>query len=91
MHSLIKWILNQKFEILKIQFAKHKLKKNENQSVETSILLRRENTVSMEEITETNFGAETKGRTIQTLSHLGIHPVYNHQTQTLLWMPTSAC
>ena len=23
-------------------------------------------------------------------SHLVIHPIYNHQTQTLLWMPTSA-
>ena len=24
----------------------------------------------------------------KTLPHLGIHPIYNHQTQTLLWMPT---
>jgi hypothetical protein len=22
---------------------------------------------------------------------LGIHPIYNYQTQTLLWMPSSAC
>jgi hypothetical protein len=22
---------------------------------------------------------------------LGIHPIYNHQTQTLLWMATTAC
>jgi hypothetical protein len=33
---------------------------------------------------------------ITILDHLetalpGIHSVYNHQTQTLLWMPTSAC
>jgi hypothetical protein len=27
---------------------------------------------------------------IQRLPHLGIHPIYNHQTQTLLWMSTSA-
>ena len=29
--------------------------------------------------------AETKGMTIQRLPHLGIHPINNHQTQTLLW------
>jgi hypothetical protein len=28
---------------------------------------------------------------IQRLSHLGIHPIYSHQTQTLLWMSRSAC
>jgi hypothetical protein len=27
--------------------------------------------------------------TIQRLPCLGIHPIYNHQNQTLLWMPTS--
>ena len=36
----------------------------------------------MEGVTETNFGAETEGRTIQRLPHPGIHPIYNHQTQT---------
>ena len=36
-------------------------------------------------------GAETEGKVIQKLSHLGIHPIYSCQTQTLLWMPTSAC
>ena len=34
-------------------------------------------------------GAETEGRAIQRLPHLGIHPIYSHQTQTLLWMLTS--
>jgi hypothetical protein len=29
--------------------------------------------------------------TIQRLPHLGIHLINNHQTQTLLWMPTRAC
>jgi hypothetical protein len=41
--------------------------------------------------TKTKCGAETEGKTIQRLSNLGIHPIYNYQTQTLLWMPISAC
>jgi hypothetical protein len=45
----------------------------------------------MERVTETKCGAETEGRTIQRLPYLGIHSIYNHQTQTLLWMPTSVC
>jgi hypothetical protein len=36
-------------------------------------------------------GAESEGKAIQRLPHLGIHSIYNHQTQTLLWMPKSAC
>jgi hypothetical protein len=39
---------------------------------------------------ETKCGAETEGMTIQRMPHLGIPPIYNHQTQTLLWMPRSA-
>jgi hypothetical protein len=38
----------------------------------------------MEGVTETKFGAETVGRTIQRLPHLGIHAIISHQTQTLL-------
>jgi hypothetical protein len=68
-----------------------KLKKKEDQSVDTLILLRRGNKIPMEGITETKFGAEMEGRTIQRLPHLGIHPINNHQNQTLLWMPTRAC
>jgi hypothetical protein len=68
-----------------------KVKKKEDQSMDTSFLLRRENKIPMEGVTETNCGAETEGMTIQRLPHLGIHPIYNHQTQTLLWMPTRAC
>jgi hypothetical protein len=63
----------------------------EDQSVDTSILLRRGTTIPMEGVTETKYGAETEGRTIHSLPHLGIHPIYNYQTQTLLWMPTRAC
>jgi hypothetical protein len=40
---------------------------------------------------ETKCGAETEGMTIQRLPHLGIHPIYSHQTQTILWIPTTAC
>jgi hypothetical protein len=39
----------------------------------------------------TKCGAETKIKAIQRLPHLGIYPIYRHQTQTLLWMPKSAC
>jgi hypothetical protein len=87
-----KWILAQKLRILKIQFAKHiKLKEKEDQSVDTLILLRTGNKITMEGVTETKFRAETGGMTIQRLPHLGIHPINNDQTQILLWMPTSAC
>jgi hypothetical protein len=41
----------------------------------------------MEGVTQTKFGAEKEGRTIQRLPHPGIHHIYNHQTQTLLHMP----
>jgi hypothetical protein len=37
--------------------------------------------------TETKFVAETEGKAIQWLSHLGIHPIYSYQTQIILWMP----
>jgi hypothetical protein len=40
---------------------------------------------------ETKCGAETEGKAIQRLCHMGIHPIYRHQTQTVLWIPTSAC
>jgi hypothetical protein len=67
-----------------------KLKK-EDQSMDTSILLRRGNKIPMEGVTETKFKAETEGRTIQKLPHLGIHPINNHQTQPLLQVPTRFC
>jgi hypothetical protein len=62
--------------IRKIQFAKHmKLKKKEDQNVDTSLLLRMWNKIPMEGVTETKFRAETEGRTIQRLPHQGIHPI----------------
>jgi hypothetical protein len=55
-----------------------KLKKKEDQSMDTLILLRRGNKIPLEGVTETKFGAETEGMTIQRLPHLGIHPINNH-------------
>jgi hypothetical protein len=89
MHSL-KWILAQKLRIPNIQFIDHlKVKNKEDQSVDTSFLLRRGIKILMGGVTMC--GAETEGMTIQRLPHLGIHPIYSHQTQILLWMPSSAC
>jgi hypothetical protein len=68
-----------------------KLKNKEDQSLDTLILLRRGNKISIEGITETKFRAETEGMTIQKLGHLEIHPINNHKNQTLLWIPTRAC
>jgi hypothetical protein len=47
------------------------------------------NKISMEGIIETKFGAEMKGRAIQRLPHPGIHPISNHQMQTIFHMPTN--
>jgi hypothetical protein len=68
-----------------------KLKKKEDQSMDTSVLLRRGNVTPMGGDTETKYGAETEGQTIHRQPHLGIHPIYSHQIQTLLWMPTISC
>ena len=68
-----------------------KLKNKEDQSVDTSFFLRMGNKIPMEGVTETKFGAETEGVTIQKLPHLGIYPINNHQTQTLLQMQIRAC
>ena len=67
-----------------------KLKK-EDQSVNSSVILRRWNKILMGGITETKCRAETERKAIQRLPHLGIHLIYRHQTQTLLQMPRSAC
>ena len=87
-----KWILTQKLRIPKIQFTEHmKVKKKEDQSVDASVLLRRGDKIPTGGDTETKCGAKTEGKAIQSLPHLGIHPIYSHQTQILLWMPSSAC
>jgi hypothetical protein len=64
---------------------------SENQSVDTLLLLRMGNKIPLEGVTETEFGAEAERRIIHRLPHPGIHPIYNHQTQTLLHMPERFC
>jgi hypothetical protein len=59
--------------------------------VDTLFLLRRGNKIPMEGVTETKFGADSERRTIQRLPHPGIHLINNHQTQTLLHIPTRFC
>ena len=67
------------------------IKKKEEQSMDAPVLLRRGNKIPMGGDSETKCGAETEGKTIQKLLYLRIHLIYSHQTQTLLWMPTSTC
>jgi hypothetical protein len=68
-----------------------KHKKKEHQSMDTLLLLRKRNKIAMEGVTETKFRAKMEGKTIQRLPQLGIHPIYNHQTQTLLHIPERFC
>jgi hypothetical protein len=77
---------------LKIQSEKHlKLKKKEDPRVDTLLLLRMGNKITMEGVTETLFRSKMEGKNIQRLPHLGFSPIYNHQTQTLLHMPERLC
>jgi hypothetical protein len=67
---LLLYVTLKKISWFKIQFAKHKkLKKKEDQLVDTSFLPRIGIKILMEVVTETKFGAETEGRTIQRLPH----------------------
>jgi hypothetical protein len=68
-----------------------KLEIKEDQSVDTSILPIKGDKIYMEGVTEPKCGAETGGMIHQRMPDMGIHPIYHHQTQKLLWMPTSAC
>ena len=67
------------------------IKKTEDQSMDTLILLRRGNKIPMVGDIETKCGAETEGKTIWRLPRLEFHPTYSPQTHILLWMPISAC
>jgi hypothetical protein len=85
-------ILAQKHRIPKIKFAKQKkIRKREDQCVDTSFLLRIENKIPMKGVTETKFGDKMKGWTIQRIPYPGIHPILSYQTQTLLHMPATFC
>jgi hypothetical protein len=68
-----------------------KIKKQEDQRVGTSFLLRIGNKIPMKGVTETKFGAKTKGWPIQRIPHPGIHPIISHQAQTLLYMTERFC
>jgi hypothetical protein len=57
-----------------------KLKKNEDQNLDTLPLLRFGNKTPMEGVTETKFGAEMNVLTIQRLPHMGVNPIISHQT-----------
>jgi hypothetical protein len=59
--------------------------------VDTSFLLRIGNKTPLEGVTETKFGAKTKGWTIQRLPHPGTHPIISHQTMTLLHSTVFKC
>jgi hypothetical protein len=68
--------------------------KKEDQSMDTSFLPRIGNKIPMEGVTETKFGAGTKGWTVQKLPHRRVgkvHPIISYQTQTLLHMPAIFC
>ena len=51
-----------------------KLKKKEDKSVDTPVLLRRGNKIPMEGVIETKYGVETEGMTIQKLPTWGSIP-----------------
>jgi hypothetical protein len=53
-----------------------KPKKKEEQNVDASVLLGRGNKMLTGGNMETKCGAETEGKAMQRLSHLGIHPIY---------------
>jgi len=92
LYALIdKWILAQKLGYSNIQFPDHMKLKKKDQNVDASVLLRRGNKILMGGNTGTKSGAETEGKTIQRLPYPGIHPTRNHQTQSLLLLPRSAC
>jgi hypothetical protein len=57
-----------------------KLKKNEDQNVNTLPLVIIGNKTPMEGVTETKFGAEMKEWIIKRLSYPGVHPIISLQT-----------
>jgi hypothetical protein len=61
------------------------------QRSDVSVLLRKGNKILTGANTETKYEVKTEGTTIQRLLHLGIHPIYSYQTQSLLWMPRKVC
>jgi hypothetical protein len=68
-----------------------KFRKKEDQRVGTSALFRKGNKILTRANTETKCRGKNEGKATQRLPHLGIHPVYSHQIQTLLWMQRNEC
>ena len=72
---MAKWIIAPKPRLPKIQFSDHmKLKKEEKQSVDGSVLLRSGNKIPMGRNTATKCGIKTEGKAIQRLPHWGSIP-----------------
>jgi len=67
-----------------------KFKKKEDQNVDASFLLRWENKILSGLNTEIKSEARAEEKVIQTMPHLGIHPICSRQTQSLLLMPRSS-
>jgi hypothetical protein len=70
-----KWILAQKFRMSKIQFTDHMyLKRKEDQNVDASVLPRRKNKNSREEIWRQSVGQRLKERPSQDYHTCGSIP-----------------
>jgi len=67
------------------------LKNKKDQNVDVLALPRKGNKIHMGGNTGTKNGTETEGKAIQRLHHLGTHPIFSYQTQSLLLMSRSAC
>jgi hypothetical protein len=65
--------------------------KKEDQNMDASVLFRRVSKILTGGNMETMCGSETEGKAIPRLPHLGIHPIYCHQTWTLLWIKGPYC
>ena len=63
-----------------------KLKKWEDQSVDASVLPRRENKILIRRKYGDKVWSRDRRKVIQGLPHLRIHPLYSHQTSMLLRM-----
>jgi hypothetical protein len=65
------------------------VKKKEDQSVDTLFLLIMGNKYTWKNLQRQCSELRLERMTIQSLPHLGIYLINNHQIQTLLHMPTS--
>jgi len=85
MHTLISGYKPKSLEYLRKKSTDHmKLKKKEDQSVDASFFLRRENKILTRGNTGTKREAGTKEKVIQRLPHMGIHSICSYQSQSLL-------